>query len=126
MLSMLLTIFMLRNLFFKDYRQEEIARLKAAGKSDAEIEALFPKPKEERIRAARDDYATLKSDVFKLKADVQELRGIIASMQVEGSSGSATAIDTTGSGEGATEKSRSPKFRKKENIIQKDENIEKE
>lgn len=57
---------------------------------------------------------------------MQELRGIIASMKVEGGSGSATGIDTTGSGEGATEKNRSIKFRKKENNIQKEENIEKE
>ncbi len=46
----------------QDYRQEEIARLKAAGKTDEEI-----------VKAARDDYLSLKLDVLKLKGDVQML-----------------------------------------------------
>ncbi len=48
--------------------------MKAAGKTDAEIEMLFPKPKAERVKAARDDYLSLKYDVLKLKNDVQILR----------------------------------------------------
>jgi hypothetical protein len=35
---------------------------------------LFPKPKAERVKAARDDYLSLKYDVLKLKNDVQMLR----------------------------------------------------
>jgi hypothetical protein len=65
----------------KDYRQEEIARLKAAGKTDAEIDILFPKPKSERVKAARDDYMSLKLDVLQLKKDVQMLRSKIVVLE---------------------------------------------
>jgi hypothetical protein len=79
----------------KDYRQEEIARLKAAGKTDAEIEMLFPKPKSERVKAARDDYMSLKLDVLQLKKDVQMLRSKIIVLEQKGLTDERVSINGT-------------------------------
>lgn len=42
---------------------------------------LFPKPRAERVKAARDDYLSLKLDVLKLKGDVQMLHDKVAVLE---------------------------------------------
>ena len=99
-------------LYFQDYRQEEIQRLRAAGKSEAEIEALVPKTQAERnqkSREVRTEYEILKLDVARLKAEVHELREIVDAKGLRGadfmerSSGSTAATNDVNAKEGVKE-----------------------
>lgn len=76
----------LRNLFFRDYRSEEISYLKSSGKSDEEIAKLVPRTAEDqRVAAAAkiSEYEQLKIDVATLKREVKALRGKVSSEEDE-------------------------------------------
>mmetsp|Transcript_25942 Transcript_25942/g.29880 ORF Transcript_25942/g.29880 Transcript_25942/m.29880 type:complete len:231 (+) Transcript_25942:100-792(+) len=80
MWSMLLILFftlVLRNLFFRDYRSEEVSYLKASGKSDEEIAQVIPRSRKEyQETQAKElsEYEQMKKDVGTLKTEVKDLR----------------------------------------------------
>jgi hypothetical protein len=61
----------------QDYKAEEVARLTAAGNTQAEIEAMFPPTRQEQVQRAKSkisEYEQLKLDVAFLKVQVKELQ----------------------------------------------------
>lgn len=69
----------LRNLFFTDYRSEEIGYLRSAGKSDEEIDKIIPKTSSELIQDRKkklSEYEQLKLDVKMLKEEVALLKSM--------------------------------------------------
>lgn len=73
----------LRNIFFTDYRTEEIGYLRGQGKSDEEIEKYIPKTSQERYASNKQklsEYEQLKVDVKVLKDKVESLENIASSL----------------------------------------------
>lgn len=80
MMAVLLIVFLLRNLFLKDYRTDEITALKTAGLSEDEISLYVPRTYEEKSQLRKQlstkytsEDAILMMDVAKLKEQVKVL-----------------------------------------------------
>jgi len=80
MMAVLLIVFLLRNLFLKDYRTDEIIALKTAGLSEDEISLYVPRTYEEKSQLRKQlstkytsEDAILMMDVAKLKEQVKVL-----------------------------------------------------
>ena len=77
LLGTILVLFVLKNIFFRDYRIEQVAELKAHGMSQEEIDALVPRSAKERrqyVTDTKNDFEKLKRDVAYLMQEVHELR----------------------------------------------------
>ena len=79
-LILLVITFVLRNIFFRDYRMEQISELKASGMTEEEIERYVPTSAGERrkyVNDKRNDFDHMKKDIAFLLQEVHELRGLI-------------------------------------------------
>jgi len=118
MLAIFMIMVILRNVFVKDYRAEEIAQLRAAGTSEAEIQALYPPSRQEQLRkiqTAKSEYEILKSDVALLKLQVkklQEAAGIQDTQILEKTTNTDLSIEAIPSSE--------DKFDNRHEVLEKD------
>jgi len=67
----------MKNIFFKDYRKEEVGYLKKSGISEEEIGKYVPETQQERYnknKSVRNEYQQLKLDVALMKQQIKELR----------------------------------------------------
>eukprot|EP00546_Thalassionema_frauenfeldii_P002862 CAMPEP_0178934384 /NCGR_PEP_ID=MMETSP0786-20121207/23832_1 /TAXON_ID=186022 /ORGANISM="Thalassionema frauenfeldii, Strain CCMP 1798" /LENGTH=123 /DNA_ID=CAMNT_0020612159 /DNA_START=98 /DNA_END=469 /DNA_ORIENTATION=+ len=72
--------FLLNNLFFHDYRLEEMKQLRASGMSAEEIKSFVPYNMRERREVEKtkeNEMEQLKEDVVKLKEEVQRLSTLL-------------------------------------------------
>jgi hypothetical protein len=77
---LLILTFVLRNIFFRDYRVEQISELKASGMTEEEIEKYVPTSAGERrkyVNDKRNDFDHMKKDIAFLLQEVHELRGLV-------------------------------------------------
>jgi hypothetical protein len=87
LLGTILVLFVLKNIFFRDYRIEEIAELKAHGMSQEDIEAVVPRTAKERrqyVTDTKNDFEKLKRDVAYLMQEVHELRSNVRTTAAHG------------------------------------------
>ena len=81
-LLLLVGAFILRNMFFRDYRSDEISLLRDGGLSTEEIERLVPETVKERRQKANDqkeEFLQMKEDVDSLKKQVKALTEVVNS-----------------------------------------------
>mmetsp|Transcript_2032 Transcript_2032/g.3117 ORF Transcript_2032/g.3117 Transcript_2032/m.3117 type:complete len:157 (-) Transcript_2032:954-1424(-) len=86
---LLVFIFLFNNLFFQDYRLEEIKQLRASGVSTDEIKAFIPQTIRERREAEEDkknEMERLKDDVVYLKEEVKRLSRLLEKDSAKNSS----------------------------------------
>jgi len=85
---MLLAIaFILRNIFFTDYRTEEIKELAASGKSPEEIKDFVPQSSLERRQTLiknKNEFDQMKLEIASLREELQDIRKVVHQQNEEG------------------------------------------
>jgi hypothetical protein len=79
-LLLLVITFVVRNIFFRDYRTEQISELTASGMTKEEVELYVPTTAGERrkyVDDKRNDFDHMKKDIAFLLQEVHELRGLV-------------------------------------------------